>query len=126
MKDNEIISPEIPKIVVDSGESVVLLDQKDIFRIYSEGRQLYVCCADASFTSKLPLQEYEKILIRDYFVRISRFEIVNLMKVSSFELSAAGTIRISFDNGSSSWVARRYVDDIQKTLGNLRGGKQHE
>ena len=73
------------------------------------------------------LKEFEDILDKDCFVRISRFEIVNLKKVFSFDLSMAGTIRVIFDGGTETWVARRYVKSIQEKLNILsKGGGEHE
>jgi DNA-binding LytR/AlgR family response regulator len=118
--------PSDSQIAVYNGDSVTLLEQDAIYRVYTQDRRLCVCSADNSYVSKLPLQDFEKLLLGDSFVRISRFEVVNLKKVSGFDLSIAGTIRITFNNGSETWVARRYVRDIQKALSNMRGGGRHE
>ena len=63
------------------------------------------------------LAEMEAVLDRSRFLRISRSELINLYRVSSFDFSLSGTIQVRFDDGSVSWVARRYVRAIQKTLG---------
>lgn len=118
---------ESDKIAVYDGDSAVLVDQESIIRLYTENRRITVCCEDASYESKLTLKEFEDILDKDCFVRISRFEIVNLKKVFSFDLSMAGTIRVIFDGGTETWVARRYVKSIQEKLNILsKGGGEHE
>ena len=63
------------------------------------------------------LAEMEARLNRCRFLRISRSEIINLNKVSNFDFSLSGTIQVHFDDGSSTWVARRYVRAIQEILG---------
>ena len=113
------IKGEIPKIKAKSKDSVVLVDQQDIIRVYTEKRRLIVCTDEGLFEARNTLRELEELLDRENFVRISRFEIVNLRRISEFDLSIAGTIEVRFDNGSSTWVARRYVRDIQQTLNRL-------
>ena len=69
------------------------------------------------------MREFEEILDKGYFVRISRFEIINLQKVFSFDLSMSGTIRVIFDGASETWVARRYVKDILRKLDKMNKGE---
>ena len=54
-------------------------------------------------------------------MRISRFEIININWVSSFDLSTAGTIQVIFEDGSVAWVSRRYVRAIEQRLTALSG-----
>lgn len=115
------------RIPINDGTSIVLLEQKDIIRVYTENRRVVVSTETGDHETKMTLREFEDILDRSFFVRISRFEIINLQKVFSFDLSMSGTIRVIFDGGSETWVARRYVKDILSKLDNMnKGGEGHE
>ncbi len=115
------------RIAVKKDDSDILIDKKDIIRIYTESRRLKICTSSGIYESRLALREFEEALDSDKFVRISRAEIVNLKKVSGFDLSFAGTIKVIFIDKSETWVARRYVKDLQKRLALLRkGGDRYE
>ena len=121
------IEDEYPQITVCSGNSVVLLNQWDIVRIYTENRKLTVCTSTGNYESRLSLSELETMLQEDIFVRISRFEIINLKKVQTFDMTVAGTIKVVLEDGSETWVARRNVRTIQQKLkGGLKGGEKNE
>ena len=118
------VAGEYPRVTANNGDEKVFIDQWAISRIYTENRRLTICTEDGTYESKLSLKELEDILDADNFVRISRFEIVNLRKVVAFDLSIAGTIRVAFEDGAETWVARRYVRAIQEKLREKRGGDQ--
>ena len=112
------------QVTVYDGENAVSLDQSKISRVYTENRRVVVCSASGRYVTRMTLQELELLLGKESFVRISRFEIVNLRKVTGFDFSSAGTIRVTFRDGSRTWVARRYVQTIQKTLKAGVSGKE--
>jgi DNA-binding LytR/AlgR family response regulator len=115
------------KIAVRKEDMDILLNKKDIVRVYTESRKIKVCTDSDDYEVRIPLKELENILRSDAFVRISRGEIVNLKKVSSFDMSIAGTIKVIFVNGTQTWVARRFMKHIQERLAVLRkGGDKHE
>ncbi len=118
---------EPSKVTVYDGEKAVLLDQRDIFRVFVEKRRLAVCTSSGRFESHLSLKQFESILDQEAFVRISRFEIVNLSRIAGFDMGFTGTIKITFEDGTETWVARRCVRSIHEKLEALgRGGKDHE
>ena len=115
---------QYPPIAAYQKDTLVFVAQNDIIRVYTETRKLILCTMDDKFESRQPLKELEEKLDHEHFVRISRFEIVNLRKVSGFDFSNTGTIRVLFQDGSETWVARRYIQSIQQTLKHLDGRKE--
>ena len=93
-----------------------LLSQRDIIRVYVEGRKVRIHTADGTYDSRKTLSWLETVLNGERFLRISRFEIVNIRKIARFDFSIAGTVHIVFDDGSVTWAARRYVRAIQQAL----------
>lgn len=105
-----------PMVTAYDGDTMALLSQREIIRVFVESRKLSVWTERGVFFSRKTLAEMESTLNSRRFLRISRSEIINLYKVSFFDFSLSGTIHVHFDDGSSTWVARRYVRAIQEKL----------
>ncbi len=99
------------------GNATVLLSQREIVRVYNENRKLIIQTERGAFTARRTLAEMEATLNNGRFLRIRRSEIITLYKVANFDFSLAGTIHVHFEDGSSTWAARRYVRAIQEALG---------
>lgn len=99
------------------GDTVSLLEPKDIVRIYSAIGKVFAVTDSKEYVLRLRLYEVEERLNGRGFVRISNSEIVNIRKAEKFDLSTAGTICVSLSNGDVSFVSRRYVTKIKNTLG---------
>lgn len=112
------IGEERPQMLAGfAGDSVQLLGQGDIIRIYASDGKVYAVTAQGEYALRLRLYELEERLDKGKFVRISNSEIVNLRKVKGFDLSFSGTIHVSLADGTSTFVSRRYVSKIKRVLG---------
>ncbi len=100
-----------------------LLSQRDIVRVYVEARKVTVCTENGAYEFRRSLSWLEQQLNPDRFIRISRFEIVNIRKIASFDFSVAGTVHIRFEDGTVTWAARRCVRAIQQALERAETGK---
>ena len=112
----QCVSRENEKVVLYEGDKLHFTDPKDIIRVYTEKRKLMVCTSEGLFRSRLTLKEFESKLDDTVFTRISRFEVINLKKISRFDLSISGTIKVTFDDGTDTWVARRFVGEIGRKI----------
>ncbi len=104
------------------------INQSDIMRLYLEDRKIVICTNNGKYQSRSALRDLENILDGDWFVRISRSEIINLNHVASFDISIKGTTKVIFEDGSYSWVSRRMVRTVQQRLAVLarKGGKRND
>jgi DNA-binding LytR/AlgR family response regulator len=64
----------------------------------------------------MPMQDAETMLNPSWFLRISRYEIVNLRKVKYFDFSVSGSLYINLENGRETWASRRFIPAIKKRL----------
>lgn len=107
----------VQAIVGFDGETAVLLEPSDIVRIYSAVGKVFAVIDKKEYVMHLRLYETEEKLSGKGFVRISNSEMINIKKARKFDLSTAGTICVTPSNGDVSFVSRRYVTKIKKTLG---------
>ena len=107
---------DFPAVPAFLGERIELLSQRDIFRVYTQGRKVVVQTEKESFTVRKTLSGLEEDLNPGRFLRISQSEIINLYKVKRFDIDIAGTIGIEFDNGEKTWASRSRVKAIKEML----------
>jgi len=118
---NEIVrklSDAVPQMIAGFQDEILkVLDQEDIFRIYTRNGKVFASTNNGEYSLRTRLYELEERLDRNNFVRISNSEIINLRKVKAFDLSLAGTILVSLLDGTITYVSRRYVSKIKQVLG---------
>ena len=103
-------------IPVNENGKYMVISQRDIYRVRTEGREMYLDTADRSYNVKGSIAKFETELDRERFFRISQSEIINLYKVEAFDFNMTGTVGVLFDNGVRSWVARRCVKPLRDLL----------
>ena len=113
-----MLSDAEPRLIAGFREdTVTVLDEEDILRIYAGNSRVYAVTPSGEYVLRLRLYEAEERLKQRRFVRISNSEIINLKKVRSFDLSFTGTICVALSDGSKTYVSRRYVSKIKEVLG---------
>lgn len=96
--------------------TVQLLAPEDVLRIYTSGRQVVAATAEGEFVLRLRLYEAEERLRGRRFVRISNSEIVNLRHVKHFDVSRSGVCCVALDDGTTTFVSRRFIPAVRKLL----------
>lgn len=98
-------------------DSAKIIDAADIFRIYTGNQKVYVRTRQGEYVVRHRLYELEEALDKRRFLRISNSEIVNIKKIRDMDLRVTGRICIRFTDGSQTYVSRRYIPRIKKSLG---------
>lgn len=119
---------EQPSITVYQSTTRSSIEQLEIIRVYTQERKLVIWTKDGAYYAKSTLRELEETLDEEWFVRISRYEIINLNWVTGFDLTVRGTIKVLLEDGSSAWVSRRYVRTVEQRLESTleKGGTANE
>lgn len=104
-------------IVGFQNEQVYILNYNDIIRFYTEDKKIYIETKTDTFISRLRLYEIEERVYDKNFIKISRYEIININYVKKLDLSFKGTIAVKMDNNKVSYVSRRSLKDFKNILG---------
>lgn len=102
---------------VFSHKGVELIDSKEIVRIYTEQKKVFVQTINGVYTVRFRLYELEEKLNPYMFIRISNAEMVNRHMIKRMDISKTGTIGVELKNGIKTYASRRYVTKIKKLLG---------
>ena len=95
---NRVREPFVGTIsVTDTDGTTVPLPLEHIMSISSDNKRLKVLADKGTYWLKASLQEMDKLLAPNMFLRISRYEIVNLRKVVRFDFTISGTLRIELE-----------------------------
>ena len=113
-------SDAVTLTLLDRENCACPINEKDIVLVSSNGKQVSVTAKSGVYTAKQSLQNIEELLGRD-FLRVSRFEIINLKMVLRFDFTIGGTLRIEFKNAMETWASRRYIPLIKERLSGEEG-----
>lgn len=90
---------------------------REVERVYAERDRVLAERGGETYLLREKLYELEERLAGDRFVRISRFELVNLRFLEKLDFSMTGTIRLILRSGAETYVSRRNVARIKSILG---------
>ncbi len=96
--------------------SVVMLPQRQIFRVYIVNRKIMIQTSERLYEVRKNLRDLEEVLDQESFIRISQSEILNIKRVKKFDFSSTGTIGVELENGEKTYVSRRRVKEIKAVL----------
>lgn len=114
----DALSDHAPQVIPGMRDNKIeVIEPTDLIRIYADAGKVFAETHKGKYALRLRLYEIEKRTPAHRFVRISNSEIINLNKVSSFDLSFTGAVCVKLANGTTTYVSRRYVSKLKKILG---------
>ena len=102
--------------VDDESGATVTLSEEDIIIVSVDNKRLRITADDGTYWLKMTLTDIETALNPSMFLRVSRYDIVNLHKVQRFDFSVAGTLRIEMEGGREAWASRRFIPAVRERL----------
>ena len=88
----------------------------DVVSVSVSGKESQIVTEGAVYTVRQSLQRLEAVLGEEKFVRISRYELVNLEKVTKYDFTLNGTLRLELAGGIETWASRRCIPDIRRRI----------
>ena len=101
--------------VTDSDGAQRVIRTGELVSVPVRGKHLLFVTENERYLSRQSLQSFEDAL-DGRFVRISRYEIVNVEKVVKFDFTLSGTLRLELTGGMETWASRRCIPMIRKRL----------
>lgn len=102
--------------VTDEGGNICVIPQEDIISVSVMGKQVSIKTADEIYFCQTTLQSMEKELDDNCFVKISRYEIVNINKIVKFDFTLSGTLCIFLEGGITTWASRRCIPAVRRKI----------
>ena len=102
--------------VYDGNGNVRKLDQNKIVLASVDGKVVNLITDDGIWYTRQTLQSLEDSLDKQRFIRISRYEIVNIEKIIKYDFTVVGTLRIELTGGIETWASRRCIPAIRRRL----------
>ena len=87
----------------------------NIIRVCSQNRKNYVYADNETIWTSSPISELDAKL-GSSFLRISRFEIINLDRALFFDFSIVGELKILLEGNHTVYASRRYIPVIRDYL----------
>ena len=106
--------------VLDRNNCSCVIDEDEIVFVSADSKNVRVTATSGKYCAKQSLQSIEELLRRK-FLRVSRFELINLSMVRKYDFTIGGTLRIEFNNGMETWASRRYIPMIRERLSGEEG-----
>lgn len=113
---NRIAAAGRDNLIAYVEQQALIIKPEQVFRIYAQGKKVYVRMEGQTATLRATLQELEQ-QFEGVLVRVSNSEIVNFEHVKSLDLSMGGSISMRLANGDTAFVSRRYMKRIKDYLG---------
>ena len=106
--------------VLDRNNCPCVISEDEIVFVSADGKSVRITADSGIYHTKQSLQSIEEIL-KNKFLRVSRFELINLSMVRRYDFTIGGTLRIEFINGMETWASRRYIPLIRSRLSGEEG-----
>ena len=122
-KKNESINEIIRFVKMHQGSIEAVREEKqyqiplsEIYYIEAVDERTFIYLEKEYFESRRRLYEFEELLSKRNFARISKSVIVNLMKIESIKPALNGRFLCRLKNNEDVIISRKYVPDVRERI----------
>lgn len=108
----------------DAGGNLRVLEIEDIVSVSVIKKELTILTETGVYTTRKSLQSLETVLNPLLFIRISRYEIVNIQKIVRYDFTLPGTLKLELNGGAETWASRRCIPQIRQRLLGKEGDRK--
>ena len=112
---NILKSPDSVPVYIDG--QALLLPADDIFYVESVDLKTFVYTEKSVYQSRLRLYEFDEILSKGDFLRISKQVIVNIRKITGVSPAGDSRFLAVLTNGEKIIISRQYVPSLKERFG---------
>ncbi len=113
---DSIVKGEDVFITVESDKGLKYIESRKIHYFMIENEEVYAHLMNHTFTVKMKLYELEEQLENKYFIRVSKYSLVNINKIDYIKPAFNSKLLLLMKNGDKVEVNRRYYKAFKKTL----------
>ena len=100
----------------DKNGNLRVLEIEDIVSVSVIKKVVTILTETGVYTTRKSLQSLEMELNPLLFIRISRYELVNIQKIVRYDFTLPGTLKLELKGGAETWASRRCIPQIRQRL----------
>ena len=105
------------KIPCTKDGATYFIDKRAALYAESVDKRCYLYTEDEVYETQLRLYELEALLAADGFIRTSKSQILNILKIGSLCPEFGGRIEAILENGEKILISRQYAKILKNKLG---------
>ncbi len=113
---DSIVKGEDIFITVESDKGLKHIESRRIHYFMIENEEVHAYLMNHTFSVNMKLYELEEELKNKYFLRVSKYALVNINKIDYIKPAFNSKLNLLMKNGHTVEVNRRYYKTFKKTL----------
>lgn len=113
--ENLINNSEI-KLVGSDKNSIKPLKLNEVSVFYTKDNKVYANDSGKPYLVNLRMYKIEEML-NDSFIKINQGCIVNISKISRFDTSISGVVKVILKDGYTDFISRRELKNVKRRIG---------
>ncbi len=113
---DSIVKGEDIYISIESDRGIKHIESRKIHYFMIDNEEVIAVLLKHRFTVKMKLYELEELLKNKYFLRVSKYALVNINKIDYIKPAFNSKLLLLMKNGDKVEVNRRYYKTFKKTL----------